>query len=223
MIDTDGDGLLDRWEMVLGTRIDMADTDGDGFSDFVEVQHGYNPLGPGARATDSDQDGLSDVLELRFGSDLGNLDTDGDGALDGAELEAGYSPTSTSAVPLTKSLRVILATQTLELYLDGTLYEQYLISSGKPGMATPVGEYTILNKHPRAWSNSAKLWMPYWMAFTTRGHGLHELPEWPGGKKEGADHLGKPVSHGCVRMGVGAAKRVYEWAPIGTHLTIVKK
>jgi len=57
--------------------------------------------------------------------------------------------------------------------------------------------------------------MPYWMAFTGAGHGIHELPEWPGGAKEGAGHLGIPVSHGCVRLGVGPAGTIYGWANIG--------
>ena len=62
--------------------------------------------------------------------------------------------------------------------------------------------------------------MPYWMAFDNRGYGLHELPEWPGGYKEGASHLGHRVSHGCVRLGVGAAKKLYDWAEVGTLVIV---
>jgi lipoprotein-anchoring transpeptidase ErfK/SrfK len=51
-------------------------------------------------------------------------------------------------------------------------------------------------------------------------YGLHELPEWPNGYKEGASHLGIPVSHGCVRLGVGAAVRVFNWVEIGTPVVI---
>ena len=58
--------------------------------------------------------------------------------------------------------------------------------------------------------------MPFWMQFTGMGHGIHELPEWPGGYKEGAAHLGIPVSHGCVRLGIGPAQTVYNWADKGT-------
>ncbi len=42
--DTDGDGLTDLAEDVIGTRRDAKDTDGDGASDFAEVQQGGNPL-----------------------------------------------------------------------------------------------------------------------------------------------------------------------------------
>ena len=107
------------------------------------------------------------------------------------------------------------------LFQDGVPVESYLVSSGKRGMDTPKGEFAIQNKAPRPWSKTYGLYMPYWMAFTADGkYGIHELPEWPGGYKEGANHLGRPVSHGCIRLGVGHAKQVYEWADIGTTLII---
>lgn len=88
-------------------------------------------------------------------------------------------------------------------------------------MWTPTGEFKVHNKNPRAWSRTYGLYMPYWMAFVPSGkYGIHELPEWPGGYKEGANHLGTPVSHGCVRLGVGSAKAVYEWAEVGTPIVI---
>lgn len=42
--DTDGDGLTDLAEDVIGTRRDAPDTDGDGVSDFAEVRNGQDPL-----------------------------------------------------------------------------------------------------------------------------------------------------------------------------------
>jgi lipoprotein-anchoring transpeptidase ErfK/SrfK len=63
--------------------------------------------------------------------------------------------------------------------------------------------------------------MPFWMAVAADGKfGIHELPEWPGGYKEGANHLGIPVSHGCIRLGVGPAKQVYDWTEVGTPVVI---
>ncbi len=45
--DTDGDGLPDDYETVIGTDPDKADTDGDGYPDKEEIFNGYNPAGAG--------------------------------------------------------------------------------------------------------------------------------------------------------------------------------
>ena len=48
MADTDGDGLLDKEEVIIyHTNPLVADTDGDGFTDGEEVKNGYNPNGDG--------------------------------------------------------------------------------------------------------------------------------------------------------------------------------
>ena len=109
-----------------------------------------------------------------------------------------------------------------ELYqqLNGVTIRTHRVSTGKPGMATPKGEYTIGNKSKRAWSKTYGLWMPYWLGLKGSRMGIHELPEWPGGYKEGANHLGQPVSHGCIRLGVKAAEILYEWTEVGTKVTI---
>lgn len=120
-----------------------------------------------------------------------------------------------------KYIDVNIATQVMTLFEDGRAVDAYMISSGKRGMDTPKGDFAIENKAARPWSKAYSLYMPYWQAITPDGkYGIHELPEWPGGYKEGANHLGTPVSHGCMRLGVGPAKRVYEWAPVGTPVVI---
>ena len=93
------------------------------------------------------------------------------------------------------------------------------VSSGKNN-STPKGHFQIYNKSIKAWS-SYGLWMPHWMAITGTGkYGIHELPFWPSGYVEGEDHLGTPVSHGCIRLGKEAAKFLYNWTPIGTEVFI---
>ena len=42
--DTDGDGLTDAAERIIGTRSDQKDTDGDGVADLEEIQQGQDPL-----------------------------------------------------------------------------------------------------------------------------------------------------------------------------------
>jgi len=121
-----------------------------------------------------------------------------------------------------KYIDVNLATQKL-CKIDGqNLVDCTTISSGKASTPTPTGTYSILNKSPRRWSSSAGLWMPWWEEWKAGGYGLHELPEWPSGYKEGADHLGLPVSHGCIRLGIGPAEALYNWTEIGTPIYIHK-
>lgn len=120
-----------------------------------------------------------------------------------------------------KKIVLDLGEQKMMLYENEEVKGEYLISTGKPGMETPMGEFKILDKRLRAWSKMAGLWMPYFMLIEPKkGIGIHELPEWPNGYKEGADHLGTPVSHGCIRLGIGAAEEVYNWAEMGTPVII---
>ena len=45
--DQDQDGLSDRMEKGLFTKLDQKDSDNDSFSDYQEIENGYNPLGAG--------------------------------------------------------------------------------------------------------------------------------------------------------------------------------
>lgn len=120
-----------------------------------------------------------------------------------------------------KYIDINLEAQVLSIFEEGNLIDSFMISSGKKGMDTPKIQTKISNKAPRAFSKKYGLFMPFWMSLTQDGKfGIHELPEWPSGYKEGAAHLGIPVSHGCVRLGVGSAKKVYEWTEIGTPVVI---
>ena len=180
-----------------------------------------------AQTVDADEDGLSDAFELAFGSSIMSKDSDGDGYDDRREIWNGYDPRTPAPTRVKKKIVVTLAKQRLGYYVNDIRLEENLISSGRWNWPTPTGEFTIANKSPRAWSRMAGLWMPYWMGLGGKGvrtgaFGIHELPEWPNGYKEGADHLGKPVSHGCIRLGVGPAKALYDWAEVGTKVTIQK-
>ena len=120
-----------------------------------------------------------------------------------------------------KYIDINLSSQIMTIFENGTVLDSYVVSSGKRGMETSKGTFKIENKSLRPWSAAYGLFMPNWMALVPSGKfGIHELPEWPGGYKEGQNHLGTPVSHGCVRLGVGAAKRVFDWAEMGTPVVI---
>lgn len=201
------------------------DSDNDGYDDQIEIKYGYSPYAANKKLaeSDADNDGLNDELELKFKTDPLNVDTDNDGYNDGQEITQGYDPTNSQPVRLPKKIAITLATQRLAYYLGEVKLGEFPISSGVKALPTPVGEFKIYKKQPRTWSKAGQLWMPWWMSFYSSGlYAIHELPEWPSGKKEGADHLGKPASHGCVRLGVGPAKMLYDWAPIGTKVMIRK-
>jgi hypothetical protein len=90
--DTDGDGLLDQWELsAIGdlSQNGESDVDGDGLTAAQEFSAGADPT-----KADSDDDGLADGLEVNeIGSDPNNGDTDGDGLTDQEEVE-GAQPSS---------------------------------------------------------------------------------------------------------------------------------
>jgi len=90
LTDTDGDGLTDAEEAILGTNPLLKDTDGDGLTDYEEVKiYNTNPL-----KVDTDGDGLSDYEEVKiYHSDPLNPDTNGNGYNDGVEVKNGYDPT----------------------------------------------------------------------------------------------------------------------------------
>ena len=80
--DTDGDGILDSYELglPLSTKPDDADTDDDGLSDGTEISGTTDPL-----VADVDNDGLKDGVEFAIGTNPLVADSDGDGTPDGDE------------------------------------------------------------------------------------------------------------------------------------------
>lgn len=98
------------------------------------------------------------------------------------------------------------STQTLSLYLYGRFENRWLVSTGSPGRGTPnynkrfdgrIYRGYMSSKYPggdyRGLGN-----MPYAM-FISGGIALHGTPEgnW--------SRLGRPASHGCIRMHPGPA------------------
>lgn len=92
--DTDGDGIVDELEIVIGTNPNSVDTDGDGLSDYDEIEKVYtNPLrrdsddnGIEDGDEDYDGDGITNKFEITLGTDPTLSDTDGDGLNDYDEV-----------------------------------------------------------------------------------------------------------------------------------------
>ena len=131
-------------------------------------------------------------------------------------VDPGFTPGKYAG----KYIEINLSEQKLYQFEGSTMIGAHAVSTGKWSMPTPIGEFAINSKTERAYSQHYELYMPWWMSFIGSDYGIHELPEWPGGAKEGESHLGTPVSHGCVRLGVGDAEAVYSWAEVGTPVYV---
>lgn len=143
-----------------------------------------------------------------------------------------------------KQIRIWLTEQRLWAVENGVVILDTPISSGKSGYNTPKGNFKILNHIATAYSSKYSLFMDNWMALYNKaygftGMGLHALPHWKvrqGNRMEGEvkdgrlytngklyedyAHLGKPMSHGCIRVGIEASKVLYDWTPNNTPVII---
>ncbi|MCL2047487.1 MAG: VWA domain-containing protein [Defluviitaleaceae bacterium] len=141
--DSDGDGLTNYEEFILGTNPHSPDTDGDGLTDYEEVHiYGTDPLNP-----DTDGDGLTDYEEIHvFGTDPLNPSTLGDGVLDGNRLfntvvEAPDLQPSDKAVP---SISIDLpASEMGKVSINRVPEDNYLFGADMPGYTGGAFEISI--------------------------------------------------------------------------------
>jgi len=205
-----------------GVNVAGGDIDQDGLDEIVTAAN----YGGGPPVRSFEAYGLATpksffAFEAEFRA--GTLVTVGDANNDGID-EIVVSPNRRSTegrTDLAEYIEIDISEQKLRYYEGGYLRGEFAVSTGKWSMPTPIGTFAIMNKMPRAYSGKYNLYMPYWMQFHPGGYGIHELPEWANGYKEGQNHLGIRVSHGCVRLGIGPAQELYNWAEVGT-VVIVK-
>jgi hypothetical protein len=92
--------------------------------------------------------------------------------------------------------------QEMTVFLDGIQKYDWPVSTGRAGYSTPSGTYTAasMNKiwYSKQWDNSP---MPHSIFFMKDGHAIHGSYE--------VKNLGKPVSHGCVRISPQNATALY--------------
>ena len=109
------------------------------------------------------------------------------------ELGTQTALEETTAITPTVLISIDKASQTMTVLLDGVQHYEWPVSTGLRGYTTPSGTYTArsMNKiwYSRQWDNAP---MPHAVFFTKDGHAIHGTYE--------VNRLGKPASHGCVRL-----------------------
>ena len=92
--------------------------------------------------------------------------------------------------------------QKMTVFLDGVETYEWPVSTGRAGYSTPSGTYTAssMNKiwYSKQWDNSP---MPHSIFFMRDGHAIHGSFD--------VKNLGRPVSHGCVRISPKNAATLY--------------
>lgn len=102
---------------------------------------------------------------------------------------------------------VDLTHQTMWAARDGTtVLGPTVIRTGRRGLETPSGHFTISEKKPRPISTYYKVPLPYWQRFV-RDIGFHETPSYL--------HQG-PGSHGCVNLLHADAVQLWNLTEVGT-------
>jgi len=94
------------------------------------------------------------------------------------------------------------ASQEMTVFVDGVELYTWPVSTGMSRYFTPSGSYTAssMNKiwYSKQWDNAP---MPHAIFFTKKGHAIHGTNE--------VKNLGKPASHGCVRLSPKNAETLF--------------
>jgi lipoprotein-anchoring transpeptidase ErfK/SrfK len=117
-----------------------------------------------------------------------------------ADTDSGALPTETGSQIL---INIDKSRQQMTVFVDGIEKYSWPVSTGKYGYSTPSGTFTptSMNEmwYSKQWDNSP---MPHSIFFLKDGHAIHGSHE--------VKNLGKPVSHGCVRISPENAAILYE-------------
>ena len=124
-----------------------------------------------------------------------------------------------------KYIEIDVSEQTFKCFENGFLVCDLITSTGKPSTPTKIGVFDAFAKYEMAYGGAdGQRWgMPYFISFYKVGNienGIHELP-FLNGRREGEGSLGRAVSHGCVRLAIGDAKKVYDWLEVNKTKVIV--
>lgn len=120
---------------------------------------------------------------------------------------------------------VNLTSQKTLVKLGETVLREYTVSTGAYNTPTPPGRFKITQKNElRIGANAPHYRMPHFQLITDRGHGFHALPYLENDKgtfwTEALNHIGRRVSHGCVRLLPADAEDLFGITEVGTSVVI---
>lgn len=121
-----------------------------------------------------------------------------------AEKEIGAKPQG----PLIISISI--DQQKVRVYDSNGLFAEDRVSTGMKGHPTPMGVFSIIQKHKMHHSNIySGAPMPYMQRITWSGVAMHQgvLP-------------GYPASHGCIRMPQAFAIKMWNWTKMGARVLV---
>ena len=107
-------------------------------------------------------------------------------------------------------ISISIAQQKLRIYDAHGLFAETPISTGMPGHLTPMGVFSIIQKQKFHRSNIySGAPMPFMQRITWSGVAMHAgvLP-------------GHPASHGCIRMPMAFAVKMYGWTRMGARVIV---
>lgn len=119
-------------------------------------------------------------------------------------------------------IRVSIADQKVYVMSSNDVVYTMICSTGMSD-STPRGEFTVQNRGEDFFNESENMGANYWVSWANYGEYLfHSVPTDRAGRYivPEAEKLGRPASHGCVRLTVADARWLYEQLPSGTHVTI---
>lgn len=120
-------------------------------------------------------------------------------------------------------LEVSLDDQKVYVHREGKLRGVMVMSSGKKGSETPVGQFRIENRGEQFFNNRGR-GAHYWVSFLYLGKYLFHGPVmYPNGQiiPHEYDKIGKePASSGCIRLDLYDAKWIYDNIPQGAKVVI---
>src|SRR6478672_8760661 len=121
-----------------------------------------------------------------------------------AEKETGAKPVG----PLIISISI--EKQRVRIYDANGFFAEAPVSTGMKGHPTPMGVFSVIQKHKLHHSNIySNAPMPYMQRITWSGVAMHAgvLP-------------GYPASHGCIRMPMAFAMKMWNWTKMGARVII---